>query len=47
MRGLVSTLGLILCLGGSAWAVQEAPTVPTADDVQGASSGGHGLAAPA
>lgn len=36
MRGLVSTLGLILCLGGSAWAFQDAPTVPTADDVQGA-----------
>ena len=34
MRRLVSTLGLILCLGGSAWAQEDAPTVPTAEQVE-------------
>lgn len=35
MRRLVSTLGLIVALGGSAWAQDAAPTVPTADEVAG------------
>ena len=35
MRRLVSTLGLIVALGGAAWAQEAAPTVPTADEVEG------------
>ena len=35
MRRLVSTLGLIVALGGAAWAQDAAPTVPTADEVEG------------
>ena len=34
MRRLVSTLGLILALGGAAWAQEDAPTVPTAEQVE-------------
>ncbi|WP_306015297.1 tetratricopeptide repeat protein [Oceanicaulis sp. MMSF_3324] len=35
MRRLVSTLGLILVLGGVAWGQEDAPTVPTAEEVEG------------
>ena len=35
MRRLVSTLGLILVLGGVAWGQEDAPTVPTAEEAGG------------